>query len=914
MTAARLGICASALGAALLALGAPALAQRGDSGSITGYVFDQAGMPIGGVKITAVSSTQIGGQRVAYSNAEGAFRFPLLDPGVFQVKAEAPKLTTAIQNAVKVGINAPAEVNFVMEVATSKVEEIRIVERPPLVSTTSASVKEVFDIDFVDNLPHDSRNAVFNQITNYTAGTIRSGRMRGGGANQTLLTMDGFNMLRQFPTLKSSSAYEIQSAGYGPDNVMASGGVVNLTSRSGSNKLEVELTATGENYLTKFFLDKLDARNRDYFYILNPSIAGPIIKDRLWYSLNAELLTNRTARLRDPEGIQPDPLPLIENYYKGTFKLTWQVTSRNKLQSVSNFDHYFPVNRNAALGVDRDAQNRAISFKHFTGLIWESVLSDSVVFRSQAGLVSTSADYYPNRCVDEPDVCDFIPAIIQKYPRMQTYQNATQHDRNNLISFQFINRLEFFHQSRALGEHNVQIKDNLITQNQTDRRSVPGDMVYEMNGGPEALTTYYSNDPRLEPARYGWYISPTNSLRNVVSVLDSWRPTRHLTVTPGAAFTIANAGNPRGGQVINARALTPSIAAAWDATHDGRTVLRGSFNQYLDADVHALAAHNQGAMVSQRCRWDEPTQSYSAGCVYSGGASSATVGLPCGPTGLTPTGESCAQKLQIPRTWEYTLGAEREVIPGLALGLDLVYRLFSRQYETLETNRIWNQSGSQLDTLGSYRNGRAQTISDLETPSGAKRRYVGLTSSVTRREGRFRLRGSYTWSRLDGSVLEGLNNRYGDIGPRDLYLDGPLADDHRHEVKMMMSYQVNRWLSTGLRYAYYSGVPYNRLFRNEQTGQFEDYRARLGSNPGANVNDPTDDRPLRLPDMQTVNAQIAVNLQPVTGSRLELFVDILNLLALRTTTSVAENDGQDFGVTRDRDGPLRIRLGLRYRY
>jgi hypothetical protein len=130
----------------------------------------------------------------------------------------------------------------------------------------------------------------------------------------------------------------------------------------------------------------------------------------------------------------------------------------------------------------------------------------------------------------------------------------------------------------------------------------------------------------------------------------------------------------------------------------------------------------------------------------------------------------------------------------------------------------------------------------------------------------------------------------------------------------LTSYQLASWLSASIRYAYYSGLPYNRLFRNEQTGQFEDYRARIGVNPGTNVNDPGDDRPLRLPDLHSLNVQLAVNLQPVTGTRLEVFVDLLNLLALRTTTAVAENDGQDFGVARDRDGPLRFRLGLRYRH
>src|SRR5262245_5154203 len=121
---------------------AAALAQRGDSGSIVGGVFDQTGVPLPGVKVTASSETQIGGPRVTYTNAEGGFRFPVLEPGVFKVRAEAPKLATVVNSGVKVGINAPTEVNFVLEVAASKVEEVQVVERAPLVSTTSASVKE----------------------------------------------------------------------------------------------------------------------------------------------------------------------------------------------------------------------------------------------------------------------------------------------------------------------------------------------------------------------------------------------------------------------------------------------------------------------------------------------------------------------------------------------------------------------------------------------------------------------------------------------------------------------------------------------------------------------------------------------------------------------------------------------------
>src|SRR3954468_19732699 len=84
----------------------PVWAQKGDSGSITGCVYDQTGGPIKGVKITTSSATQIGGRKGAYSNDEGCFRFPILDPGEFEVRGDAPKLRTVVQKGIKVGINA----------------------------------------------------------------------------------------------------------------------------------------------------------------------------------------------------------------------------------------------------------------------------------------------------------------------------------------------------------------------------------------------------------------------------------------------------------------------------------------------------------------------------------------------------------------------------------------------------------------------------------------------------------------------------------------------------------------------------------------------------------------------------------------------------------------------------------------
>src|SRR5438046_1407280 len=79
--------------------------------------------PLRGVKVSARSDTQIGGTKVAYTNEEGYFRLPALQPGEFEIRATAPKMQTVVQKDVKVGISVPSEVNLIMEVEAA-VEEV----------------------------------------------------------------------------------------------------------------------------------------------------------------------------------------------------------------------------------------------------------------------------------------------------------------------------------------------------------------------------------------------------------------------------------------------------------------------------------------------------------------------------------------------------------------------------------------------------------------------------------------------------------------------------------------------------------------------------------------------------------------------------------------------------------------------
>ncbi len=903
-------------------------AQGGVNGSIEGSVFDQTGAPIKGVKITVTSPTQIGGAKSTYTNDEGYFRLIGLLPGTFDVIAMAPKLRTVNQKNVKVGVDAPASVDVVMEVET-QVEEVKIIEKAPVVSTTSPTVKEVYDEEFVDNLPLENRFAVESFIGLNTPGAYstdgnRGLRLRGGSTTQNSMNVEGFRVNGMKVTVKSLAALEVLTAGYGAENSATPGGVVNMVSKSGSNKYELDVSGQVQDSNLAFFKDASDAENHSWNYMINPAFSGPLVKDRVWFYLNSEFRTEASAREKDLSGLNVLPTPPGHWFLssRGSLKLTWQISARHKLSSFSSWNRDESRWNGSATRDEADAFSRKDEQDMFHGFIWEALLTDSLFLRSQVGYGQTWDETKPERCTDDPIDCDNIPQIRNTFPKTIYLQNFDSHTQVIDRTIEVVNQLEYFAHTKIYGEHHLKAKSRFYNQLWESAESTPGDSYIQFRGtDPELRREYFSNDPRLEPARYGWRIRSTSGLTTQHSLSDSIRMTRYLTVSPGMAYTYSFAANEGRATNLSSGGVTPHLSVAWDATHDGRTVVRGSFNQYLDTDAMRLARFELGDRVYRQCRWVESNNTgpydpkgYTSGCTYGGGASTRTFGLPCGPNGVNLDGTSCRNKLKIPRTWEYTAGLEREIVQGVAFGSDLIYRLYTFPYETYETNRIWDESGYTLERLGGYRNGRSETVNDLETPSSGRKRYLAVTTSLRKREGAFKANVAYTWAAMEGNF----SNNEGDFGTnpaRDrYYIYGYLPEDSRHQVRAQMTYQLRRWVSFGWTYRYTSGRPFQRKFRNDVESGFVDYRAQVGINPGGNINDPDDDRPLRLPDLMEMNLQARFNLKPVTGINLDAFVDVLNMLALRTTTSVTTDNGPTWSRPGSRMGPMRMRIGFRYRY
>ena len=109
-----------------------AFAQK-DTGAIEGTIVDSNAHPVPGVSVTASSPSLIGGSRTVYTNASGFYRFPVLSPGTYEVKAELNGFQPVGQKDIMLPIITTLTVDFTVEIVqTSETIEVSAGE-PPLI-------------------------------------------------------------------------------------------------------------------------------------------------------------------------------------------------------------------------------------------------------------------------------------------------------------------------------------------------------------------------------------------------------------------------------------------------------------------------------------------------------------------------------------------------------------------------------------------------------------------------------------------------------------------------------------------------------------------------------------------------------------------------------------------------------------
>jgi hypothetical protein len=225
-----------------------ALAQA--IGSITGIVQDpsQARMP--GVSVTAIN-TATGIRSTTISNETGAYNFPSLAVGPYEVEATLPSFKRARVANIDLRANETLRYNLTMEIATVNTQLEVTLDARDLLAVSSSSVGEALSQTEVQNLPLVGGDVLdlINTLPGFRLGGggpgANSDTFAGAASNTINTVRDGLSVTDgRFPNgvfattvLNPDMVGEIKLILTPVDAEMGRGnGQVQITTRSGTNR------------------------------------------------------------------------------------------------------------------------------------------------------------------------------------------------------------------------------------------------------------------------------------------------------------------------------------------------------------------------------------------------------------------------------------------------------------------------------------------------------------------------------------------------------------------------------------------------------------------------------------------------------------------------------------------------------
>ena len=236
----------------LLAVAGPAFAQ-GTTGAIDIQVLDSTGSAVPGASVTVANvGTGVGSK--AQSDDVGRCQFPLLRAGTYLITVEQAGFDKLVRSDVIVNATTTTHLDLRLTVG-ARSDTVTVAAETPLLQTDQATMGNVVEERQLTSTPLASRN--FTQLLGTSAGIVggifNADNPGTGGANVSVngarngsnaLMVDGApadNALNLAPdgdgtpSLEFLSEFRVLSHAFSAEFGRASGAVVNVTTRSGTN-------------------------------------------------------------------------------------------------------------------------------------------------------------------------------------------------------------------------------------------------------------------------------------------------------------------------------------------------------------------------------------------------------------------------------------------------------------------------------------------------------------------------------------------------------------------------------------------------------------------------------------------------------------------------------------------------------
>jgi hypothetical protein len=290
---------------AVLLLALPAVAQE-QTGSIQGVVKDSSGAVLPGVTVEARSPSAVG-VSTATTDANGTYRFPALPPGAYEVSASLQSFVPAKISDAVVTLGKQLTIDLTLKLAGVS-ESVTVTGESPLIDVKQNATFATIQRETIDRIP---KGRDFSTILKTAPGAqqeTKSGGIQVDGASgsENRFIIDGMDTTQLQNGTSGKTMYldfvqevQVKTSGYNAEYGGATGGVVNVLTKSGSNSFHGQVGTyftsdglQGQRRTTNRFnpqhtsVAESGLVNPDDDWTTNSplfDIGGPILRDKLWF-------------------------------------------------------------------------------------------------------------------------------------------------------------------------------------------------------------------------------------------------------------------------------------------------------------------------------------------------------------------------------------------------------------------------------------------------------------------------------------------------------------------------------------------------------------------------------------------------------------------------------------------------------
>jgi hypothetical protein len=596
----KIRVCLCSIVLVFLSAGFGAAQQNVTSATLSGRIEDARGAVVSGATVTA-THIETNQQLTTTSDHEGRYRFPFLRIGAYELKIEAEGfLTVTRQLTVSVGESLDLPVKLEVEGVSARVD---IASDVPIVETVRTQITETIRPNEIHELPLNSRNYLdlallipgvsptntgSNQRFAETSAVPGQGISIAGQRNlYNSFVVDGVSANDDAADLTGTyyseeviDQFQVVTSGGIAEFGRASGGVVNILTKSGTNDWRGSFYGFLRN-------QRFDARNplatsKDLLtqaqYGLTTS--GPLRRDRTFFFTNFEQtrrnystvltispasVTTINTRLREVN--YPGPListgvvPASFDTTNFFTRIDHSINQRNQLSARYSLYHINAVNSRSVGGLNAVSRGTGLNDTD------QTVQVSNVTTFSTRTLNETRFQFTNSR-LDAPVNDDIGPAV--GISGVANFGTATVSPLARDINlFEVVDNI-----STQRGSHSLKLGANFLYNrvNILFPGAVQG--VYAFSSLDNFLNGNYINYQQAFGVPSQFQSNPNVG----VFVQDEWRIRPDLTLNGGLRYDLQFLPDPIETDSDN---VAPRMGIVY-APGDRKTVVRASFGLFYD--------------------------------------------------------------------------------------------------------------------------------------------------------------------------------------------------------------------------------------------------------------------------------------------------------------------------------------------